>query len=191
VIRIAIVDDHPALVAGLTAVLRAEPGFVPVGTAAGETELWPLVERTAPDVVVLDYHLPGSDGLQLCRRLTARVPAPRVVLYSAYADPVLALAAEAAGAHGIAGKHAPARELFDLLRRVARGEKVLPVAGPEHLAEAARRLDPGDRPLLSLLLDGTRPADVCGALRLEPHELVWRTERLLARLRVEVPAAAR
>jgi hypothetical protein len=57
--------------------------------------------------------------------------------------------------------------------------------------EANRRIDPVDGPLLSLLLDETTPEDVCEALRIEPRELRWRTERLLSRLKVDVPAAAR
>ena len=190
-IRVAIVDDHPALSAGLTAVLRAEPGFAPVGAAATDEELWPMLYRTTPDVVLLDYHLPGTDGLQLCRRIAAEPASPRVIVYSAYADALLGLAARVAGAAGMAGKGAPARELFDLLRRVDRGERVLPPVTPELLAEAANRLDPADGPLLSLLLDETAPADICQALRFEPKELQWRTERILSRLKVEVPAAAR
>jgi len=192
VIRLAIVDDHPAVAAGLTAVLRAEPGFTPVGTAAAEEQLWPLLERERPDVVLLDYHLPDTDGVQLCRRITAGPPgAPRVVLYSAYASAMLALATRVAGGHAIASKSAPAHELFDLVRRVARGETVLPEVDAEHLQEAARRIDDEDGPLLSLLLDGTPAADVCEALRLAPRELQWRTERLIGRLKVDVPAAAR
>jgi DNA-binding NarL/FixJ family response regulator len=191
VIRTVVVDDHPAMTAGLTAVLRAEPGFLPVGAAGHEAELWPLLERTAPDVVLLDYHLPGTDGLQLCRRVTAAPGAPGVVLYSAYADGMLALAARVAGAHAIASKGAPAGELFDLLRRVARGEHVLPDIAPEHLSAAAHRVDDEDLPLLSMLVELTPGDDVCDALRLQPSELQWRTDRLLGRLRVEVPASAR
>ena len=67
-IRVALIDDHPALVAGLTAVLRAEPGIVPVGTAADGAEAEHLLYQTQPDLVLLDYHLPSGDGLQLCQR---------------------------------------------------------------------------------------------------------------------------
>jgi Response regulator receiver domain len=62
-IRILVVDDHPVLRAGLEAVLRAEPGFVCVGTAAGTHDAVPLVRRARPDVVVVDRFLAGEDGL--------------------------------------------------------------------------------------------------------------------------------
>lgn len=189
-IRVAIIDDHPALVAGLTAVLRTEPGFGVVGTATSEEEAWPMLYRSAPDVVLLDYHLPRGDGLHLCHRIKSRAGAPRVVIFSAYADPVLGLAARAAGADGMSGKAAPAHELFNLLRQVARGEQVLPPVSREHLNEASSRLDPEDLPLLSLLLDGTDTAEICDTLRIDADELGRRTERILGRLRVSVPSQA-
>jgi DNA-binding NarL/FixJ family response regulator len=74
-IRVLVVDDHPVLRAGLEAVLRAEPGFVPVGAAADGHEALRLVRRTRPDVVVVDRRLGDEDGLALCRALRAE-PAP-------------------------------------------------------------------------------------------------------------------
>ena len=188
-IRVALIDDHPALVAGLTAVLRAEPGIVPVGTAADGAEAEHLLYQTQPDLVLLDYHLPSGDGLQLCQRIKRRVPAPKVLIYSAYADAWLGFAARAAGADGIASKAAPARELYELIRRVASGEAVLPPVSAEHLNDAAARLDPEDLPLLGLLLDGTAPHDIADTLRIAPGALPGRIDRVLARLRVDVPAA--
>jgi DNA-binding NarL/FixJ family response regulator len=189
-IRVALIDDHPALVAGLTAVLRSEPGIVPVGTAADLSEAEHLIYRTQPDLVLLDYHLPRSDGLRVCRQIKSRVPAPRVLIYSAYADAWLGFAARAAGADGVASKAVPARELFELIRRVAAGDTVLPPVSHEHLHEAASRLEDEDLPLLSLLLDATPPHDISETLRIHPGALGGRIDRVLSRLRVEVPAPA-
>jgi len=189
-IRVALIDDHPALVAGLTAVLRAEPGIVPVGTAADGAEAEHLLYQTEPDLVLLDYHLPRGDGLQLCQRIKRRVPAPKVLIYSAYADAWLGFAARAAGADGVASKAAPARELYELIRRVSRGESNLPPVSAEHLNDAAARLQAEDLPLLGLLLDGTPPHDIAETLRIEPGALPGRIDRVLAHLRVDVPAPA-
>lgn len=125
-IRIAIVDDHPAVLAGLEAVLRGEPGLVPVGSARQLTEVEPLLYRTKPDIILLDYHLPGADGLVACRHIKLQLLAPRVLLYTAYASSDLALPARLAGADGVLGKGVPARELYDAVRRVSRGERIGP-----------------------------------------------------------------
>src|SRR5436190_7314792 len=68
-IRVLVVDDHPVLRAGLEAVLRTEPGFVCVGTAADGHELLAALRHTRPDVVLLDWRLGEEDGLALCRTL--------------------------------------------------------------------------------------------------------------------------
>ena len=83
-IRVAVVDDHPALRAGLQTVLDSEPHIVFVGGSDGaEEHLWPMLNLVRPDVVLLDYHLPRGDGLQLCYRIKQDVPAPRVIIFPA------------------------------------------------------------------------------------------------------------
>jgi len=186
VIRVALIDDHPALVAGMTAVLRGEPGIVPVGCASDPAEAEHLLYAAQPDLVLLDYHLARSDGLQLCHSIKSYVPAPKVLIYSAYADARLGLAARAAGADGLAPKSAPARELFEIIRRVANDETVLPPLTANHLRAAADRLDPEQAPLLSLLLDGVVPREIADTLRLDPAEVDRQVKRVLSRLKVEV-----
>lgn len=188
-IRLLIVDDHPAMRAGLTAVLRAEPGIVPLGAASGADDLEPALRRTQPDVVLLDYHLPGTDGLQLARRLKRRTPAPKVLLYSAWADASLVVPAVLAGADGLLNKSAPAPELYDALRAVSRGERVLPPVPQELREAAAAELDPVDLPILSMMLEGTPPNEIAQTLRIDPTELSRRLDAMIATLRVEVPAS--
>ena len=119
-IRVFVVDDHPVLRSGLEAVLRAEPGFSCVGTAADGDGLERAVARARPAVVVLDRHLAGEDGLDLCRALRASSAAPAVVLYTA--DDATASGPEAleAGAHAVVEKGAGIDELFDAIRLAAR-----------------------------------------------------------------------
>jgi DNA-binding NarL/FixJ family response regulator len=187
-IRIVIVDDHPALRTGLDTVLAGEPGLVPVGAASSPRELWPLLNARRPDVVLLDYHLPGGDdGLQVCRRIKGRLLAPKVLLYSAYAGSSLSIPATVAGADGIIGKGIPARELYEAIRRVARGERVLPPIPPELMREAAERLDPEDMPILGMLLHETTTADIAALVHLDNAAVERRIDQIIARLRVEVP----
>jgi DNA-binding NarL/FixJ family response regulator len=187
VIRILVVDDHPALRAGLRAVLDAEPGLVYAGAAAGDHEsLWPALDTIRPDVVLLDFHLPQDDGLQMCARIKQRVLAPKVVLYSAHAGPGLVLGATLAGADALLSKAAPARELVDVVRRVVAGERPLPPVGREHLDAATARLRPEDLPLLGLLLAGTSRKDVAATMGLQGGEVPDRIRRLLGDVRPRV-----
>lgn len=186
-IRILIVDDHPAMRAGLSAVLRAEPGLVPLDATASVPELWPALKRTRPDVVVLDYHLPREDGLTVCRRIKRELPAPAVMLYSAYADASLTIPALLAGVDGLVSKSAPAQELYDAIRRVARGERVLPPISRELLDAAGRRLEPDELPILGMALEETSPGEMAAALGLDPAAVGHRIERMIKRLKVEIP----
>lgn len=187
-IRILIVDDHPAMRTGLSAVLRAEPGLVPLNAASSVADLWPTMNRTKPDVVVLDYHLPGDDGLVLCRRIKRQLPPPAVLLYSAYADASLMIPARLAGADGLINKSAPANELYDAIRRVARGEQVLPPISRELLDAAARDLAPDELPILGMTLDNTPVNEMATTLGVNAEDVMHRIDRMIKRLKIEIPA---
>lgn len=84
-IRVALLDDHPAVRAGLDVILAQHPDLDLVGSAANEGELWSVLTRTRPEVLVLDLHHPGRDGLQICLQVKLATDPPAVVLYSATA----------------------------------------------------------------------------------------------------------
>jgi DNA-binding NarL/FixJ family response regulator len=62
-LRVAVLDDHPAVLAGVRAIVASAPDLEHVGDAASEEELWPLLLATRPDVLLADLHHPGRDGL--------------------------------------------------------------------------------------------------------------------------------
>jgi DNA-binding NarL/FixJ family response regulator len=181
--RIVIVDPQPASRAGLTMLLRAEPGLTPVGTATGAHDGADLVARQRPDVVLVEHHLHDGDGVGLTRRLRALERPPHVIVYTAEPDPSLALLVRVAGAAGLVDKAAEPAELFEAVRVVARGGTALPPLPAAALDAAAHRVEPDDLALLAMLLDRTPPAEVADALRLDHRRLNRRTERLLGRLR--------
>jgi DNA-binding NarL/FixJ family response regulator len=189
-IRVVVIDDHPALRAGLHTVLEAEPGIVFAGESNGEEEnVWPVLNRSRPDVVLLDYHLPRGDGLQLCYRIKQQVPSPKVIIFSAYASPALALPAMLAHADGLLDKGVAARELFNALRTINRGDRLLPPISHTVLEEGVAKLDPDDRAVVGMLLDGASEVEVAKTLRVEAREVRHTVQRILSALRLDVPAA--
>ena len=185
-IRVAVGDDHHAVQLGLHTALRSEAGTGPRRHRRRRGRVEPLLYRTAPDVVLLDYYRDGEDGLTLCRQLKSTVPAPAVVLYSAYADPSMLVPAIVAGADGVVHKGVPALQLFEAIRQVARVPSALPPISAALRKAAALALDLKDLPILSMLIDDTAPADIMDTLTIGRHELNHRIQRMLTALR---PAA--
>lgn len=190
-IRIMLVDDHPALRAGLETVLRSEPDMEPVGAATDPREAWPLHNRTCPDLVLLDYHLPGHSSLQLCRKFKSIANGPRVIIYTAYTEALLGLAARLAGADGLVAKRAPAGELLEAIRAVARGESALPPVTREDFTLANAFVTDEDRPLVGMLSDGTSTRGVAEALRIDPAAAGERIDHLLEQFEVELGTTVR
>ena len=165
-IRLVIVDDHAIVRQGLRSILEREPDIEVVGEAATATEALDLVAATRPHIVLLDLKLSaGSDlaGLALCGRLTARAPAPGVLVVTTFLDQRLVLEAIQQGARGYVLKDVDAVALVAAIRAVRRGESAFdshsaamvvrtlhdPVAGP-----VATDLTGRERQVLTLLARG-------------------------------------
>jgi DNA-binding NarL/FixJ family response regulator len=190
VTRIAVIDPQPAVRTGLVALLRAEPGMVPVGTAAGVGDAQDLLAREHPDVVLLELQLLDGDGIAMCRRIKAEHGGTRVIVYTATPADDLQIVARVAGADGLVDKASSPGELFAAIRLVARGETALPPVTRAQLDAAAHRVEPDDLALLAMLVDRTPPADVAETLHMDHGRVARRTERVLGRLRRPAPRAA-
>jgi DNA-binding NarL/FixJ family response regulator len=181
-IRVLVVDDHPAIRAGLIAVLDAEPGIVPVGCATGEHDLWPALNTTRPDVVILDYHLIGRDGLRLCRQIKATLMPPKVLIYSVQAGERMTLPAILAGADGLLEKGAPIVELCQAIHLAAGGGRPLTRPTDRLIAATQSQVSPADAPIIELLAEGATPMDIATTLGTDVHDISVRVDRILAAL---------
>jgi DNA-binding NarL/FixJ family response regulator len=182
-LRVAILDDHPAVLAGLRRLIEAEHDMTVVAAAATPAELAKQIDGIRVDVLVLDYDLTDADGLAYCQRVKSRPRPPRVVIYSADATPALTLAARAAQANGVIGKAEPIPLLLSSIRRVAQGQAVMPPLRHEAYEALIARIDDEDLPILAMLLDGEPLDAIAATLRIDRTEVGWRAQRIVGRLR--------
>jgi DNA-binding NarL/FixJ family response regulator len=174
---IVLVDDHPAVRAGLRGLVEDEDGLRVAATAATAREGFEAIADTQPDVALVDLHLPDDDGLSLCLRTRTLPQPPRVIIYSAFADDGLAVRAVIAGAEGVLDKATVPRQLLDALRDGA------PAAlDARALRALGERLDAADLPILGMLSHGVGPREIAVTLGLEPEWLEARRWAMLSRL---------
>lgn len=182
-LRIALLDDHPAVLAGLRRLIDAEPDLTVAAVAASAPELARKLNGLRPDVVILDYDLARDDGLAHCRRIKSRPNPPAVIIYSAYAGPALTLAARTAQADALVDKAEPVQTLLSAVRRTATGEVLTSPIPREAFEAAVARLEDDDLPVFAMLLDGEPPDSIAEVLRLDQAEVNWRAQRVVGRLR--------
>jgi DNA-binding NarL/FixJ family response regulator len=181
-IRVLVVDDHPAVRLGLRKLLEDQPDLVLVAVVETAEAALSIAEHEPVDVAVVDYQLGSRDGLWVSRKLKRLPEPPRVVLYSAYADGLLAAASVVAEADALVSKGGVGAELCDAIRGVARGRLLLPSV-PQPLAAMMRaRLDPADQAIFGMLLAGIAPAEVARTLGVPRADLESRLWSLLRKI---------
>jgi len=176
-IRIVLADDHKMILAALRSLLEKEIDIAVVGEAEDGIALLELVERTAPDVAVVDVGMPGMNGIEATRRLLAARPLLKVIALSAYSDKRFVLEMLEAGAKGYLIKASAGDELPRAIRAIAQGQTYLcpEVAGT--IVEAARgkssregrataKLGRREREVLALLAEGNISSEIAARMHI-------------------------
>lgn len=198
VLRVLLVDDHPLVLSGLTAMIAAEPDLEVAGVARDAAAALAGIAQTPVNVAVVDLRLPDTDGAQLCRRLLLADPKLRVVILTMHADDDLVLGALAAGASGYILKDADPDEVIHAIRQVARGTLVVgagarpAVAGSfgAHGPTAIDGLSSRERQILDLLARGMPTATIAARLGITPKTVRNRLSDIFAKIGVADRAAA-
>ena len=120
-IRVMLVDDEQIVRAGLRMVFGLEPDLNVVGEAEDGVSALDMARRLAPDVVVMDVHMPVMDGIQATRELRSSMPASGVVILTLFDGELIRSNAMAAGASAYIAKSAAIQPLVDAVRLAAAG----------------------------------------------------------------------
>ena len=196
-IRVLIADDQPLIRTGLRTLLGAQDGIEVVGEASTGAGAVTESARLAPDVVMMDIRMPGTDGIQATARVIRQPTAPRVLVLTTYDIDEYVYDALAAGASGFLLKDARPEELVDGVRVIAAGDALLAPAVTRRLiglfvtgAHARLRrhdarldaLTEREREVLGLLAQGMSNAEISAALRVSGNTTKTHVARILAKL---------
>ncbi|MGH2722552.1 MAG: response regulator [Actinomycetota bacterium] len=102
-VRVVVVDDTSHVLDMLVSMLTLD-GFDVVGSGGSGEQAVDLATRLQPDVIVIDYMMPGMDGLSAARKIRAAVPTQSIILYTAFLDDTVQQEARAAGVALCVGK---------------------------------------------------------------------------------------
>ncbi len=125
IIRILVVDDHTLFRRGLSALLSRDPQFLIVGDAADAGQALRRAQELQPDVILLDNHLPGVNGVDALPSLQQAVPGVKVLMLTVSEDEQDLAAALRGGACGYLLKTIEGDALAHAIRRAVRGESVV------------------------------------------------------------------
>jgi len=203
-VRVLLADDHLVVRAGLRALLGTLPGFEVVGEAADGAAAVREAQILQPDVVLMDVRMPGMDGVEATRQISARVPVAAVLILTMYEDDATVFTAMQAGARGYLLKDVGQDELATAIRSVAAGQALFgPGVAARVLAQvgvAGARPGPGspvfpqltdrERDVLGLLATGLRTAAIAERLFLSPKTVSNHMTSIFAKLQVTDRGAA-
>jgi two-component system response regulator DesR len=165
VIRLLLADDQTLVRTALAALLDLETDFQVVAEVGRGDEVVAAVLVHRPDVALLDIEIPGVDGLAAAAALHEQAPWCRVIILTTFGRPGYLRRAMESGALGFVVKDAPAEQLADAVRRVARGERVVdPALAAATLAGGASPLTGRERDVLVAARDGATVADIARRL---------------------------
>jgi len=199
-VRVLIADDHPLFRDGLTALLTDGPDTELAGTATSGTEAVDLARDTQPDVVVMDLHMPGLNGIEATRRIVADSPHIAVLVLTMFDDDDSIFAALRAGARGYLLKGADRDQIRCAIHAAANGEIIFGAdlaakmlgyftATPAP-APVFPQLTDREREVLELVAQGRHNAAIATRLGLSQKTIRNHVSNILTKLQVADRAQA-
>ena len=135
-LRVLVAEDQKVVRDGLVLLLGMLPGIEVAGAAVDGDDVVRQARELNPDVVLMDLHMPGCDGVEATRRLARAQPDVQIVVLTSYSDDESVLAALRAGARGFLTKDASATDILQAVSAVSEGKALLDPDIQRRLVEA-------------------------------------------------------
>jgi DNA-binding NarL/FixJ family response regulator len=185
-IRVLIVDDHAMMRLGLAEAIAGERDMTVVAEASNGTQALDLYRKHLPDVVTMDFQLPGPDGAESTRHLREIFPDARVVILSVFEGEEDIWRAVEAGATGYVSKAAEIEEVLEAIRHVFAGDTYFPAVISRKLTERRSRetLTPRELEVLRQIVAGLSNKEIAIALKTSEATVKLHISNTLAKLQV-------
>lgn len=173
-ITVLLADDHALVRRGFRRLLEDDPSIVVVGEASDGDEAVRLAASLKPRVVVMDYAMPGTNGLAATRRILADAPAVAVVMLSMHAEETFIRQALDAGARGYILKNALDLDLTAAVKAAAGGETVLDPTLKNRVAlkgDIGAALTTRELRVLQLICEGLSNKEIAARLDLSANTI--------------------
>ncbi|HYP15557.1 MAG TPA: response regulator transcription factor [Bryobacteraceae bacterium] len=188
-ITVLLADDHALVRRGFRRMLEDESDMQVVGEASNGMEAVEQAVRLVPQVVVMDYAMPGLDGVQATAEIRKQAPQSAVLMLSMQSDENYILNEVAAGARGYLLKNAVDVDLAGAVRTVAAGQRYgVPPETAINSDPDLDRLTARERQILQLLAQGNSAKDVANLLGVSPHTVAAHRANLMETLGIHKTA---
>jgi DNA-binding NarL/FixJ family response regulator len=194
-IKILLADDHPLIIAGIRRTLDDVEDMEVVGEARSGDELLQLIERRGPDIVLMDFKMPGVHGVEVIERIRASWPEVKIVVLSASDDRPIIDAALHAGASAYVLKSAHTIDIASILRQASSGAVFhAPASQPArpgaNQGPAVPLLTDRERSILSAVASGMTTAAISRDLWISEHTIKFHLTNIYRKLGVVNRAGA-
>jgi DNA-binding NarL/FixJ family response regulator len=182
--RILVVDDHPLLRGGVTALVSSQSDMSVVAQASNGREAIQQFRAHHPDVTLMDLQLPEMNGLDALIAIRGESPDARIIILTTYAGDAQILRAVKAGARAYLLKNTLNKELLDTIRAVHAGKKYISPEASFELAEHAGEdaLTPAEARVLRSIADGNSNKEIAAQLSISEDTVKSQVRNILSKL---------
>lgn len=193
-IRLFLADDHQMFRQGLFSMLDKVEDIQVVGEASDGLEALKEIQKSEPDVVILDVAMPGMEGVEVARRVRKLLPHTRILMLTMHADKYYAVEALKAGAHGFLLKEESFTRLIDAIREKDQKKIILSPTledtvltdfiqrSPDTKSQTGPLLTGREREILTLITEGLTNQEIGERLFISPSTVDTHRKNIMAKL---------